>query len=98
MQILCPYCHSENVHRMLHTPSQGPNSTSNLLASSANFASIGATLSKSISKQLPISPWAGGIAGIVIGGVLSSLFESPRSTGQAPVSYFYCQNCQQTFQ
>ncbi|MCS4298903.1 MULTISPECIES: hypothetical protein [Acinetobacter] len=98
MQILCPYCHSEHVQRMLHTSPQQSNNQSNLLGSSATFASIGATLSKSVSKQLSISPWVGGIAGIMIGGVLSSLFDSPKTSTQAPVSYFYCQACKQSFQ
>lgn len=97
MHILCPYCHSEHVQRMLHTAPQQSNQQSKLLGSSATFASIGATLSKSVSKQLPISPWVGGIAGAVIGGVLNSLFDSPQPTAQPPISYFYCQDCQHRF-
>ena len=98
MQILCPYCHSENVQRMLHTAQQQSNQQSNLVGSSAAFASIGATLSKSVSKQFSISPWVGGVAGVLIGGVLNSLFDSPQPTAPAPISYFYCQDCQHSFQ
>ena len=95
MQILCPYCHSENVQRMLHISPQQSNNQSNLLGSSATFASIGATLSKSVSKQLQISPWVGGIAGAVIGGLFSSVFDEPKKP--ITLTYYHCNHCQQNF-
>lgn len=89
MQINCPYCHSEHVVRIMPQPSNHP--SQNIFSSSASFATIGATLSKS----LPISPLVGGIAGIVVGGLLDNVFGS-QSTAVTH-SYFHCQHCGQKF-
>jgi hypothetical protein len=37
MQILCPYCHSEHVQRMLHSPAQASDDSSHLLGTSATL-------------------------------------------------------------
>lgn len=98
MQILCPYCHSEHVQRMLQSPAQASDDSSHLLGTSATFASIGAGLSKSLGGQIPISPWIGGIAGAVIGGLFGGLLDTPqRAAPQLPISYFQCQSCRQSF-
>lgn len=96
MKIVCPYCHSENIQRVLHKHTQQA-SSSNTLGSSATFATIGATLTKSLAGQLPISPWMGGVAGALVGGLVSSIFEPPRTTETMPTSYFYCPECDQPF-
>lgn len=100
MQLLCPYCHSENVQRLIQT--QGyQSSSSNVLGSSATFATIGASLTKSLAGQLPIpiSPLIGGIAGAVVGGLFGSIFDAPSSQAR-PHAYsnaFFCHDCQQSF-
>ena len=88
MQINCPYCHSEHVIRVVqNSSSQGGNQS---LASSASFATIGASL----SKTLPVSPLVGGIAGAVVGGLLGTVFGASTPTVQ---SCFQCQHCGQSF-
>jgi hypothetical protein len=57
MNITCPYCHSENVSRVIDQQS-----SNNRSMSSMTGAGIGASISKSL--PLPISPWMGGIAGL----------------------------------
>lgn len=90
MNITCPYCHSEHVIRVVqHKTSQG---SQQHLTASASFASMGAALSKS----LPVSPLIGGIAGVVVGGLLNSLFENKPVT-QSTNSCFQCQSCGQLF-
>ena len=89
MQINCPYCHSENVSRVIqNSTSQSANQS---LASSASFATVGVAL----SKALPISPLIGGIAGAVVGGLLGGVFGSSSSPMQA--TCFQCQSCGQLF-
>ncbi|MDU4395158.1 MAG: hypothetical protein E7I55_14475 [Acinetobacter ursingii] len=90
MNITCPYCLSEHIIRVVqHNTSQG---SQQHLTASASFASMGAALSKS----LPISPLIGGIAGVVVGGLLNSLFENKPVT-QSTNSCFQCQSCGQLF-
>jgi len=90
MNIICPQCHSEHIIRVVqHTTMQG---SQQHLTASASFACMGAALSKS----LPISPLIGGIAGVVVGGLLNSLFENKPVT-QSTNSCFQCQSCGQLF-
>lgn len=85
MRITCPHCYSEQVIRVIqNTDSQGINQS---IASSVSFATVGTAL----SKALPVSPLVGGLAGAVVGGLLSSVF-SP-SAPAVPHSYFQCQSC-----
>lgn len=89
MQINCPYCYSEHVIRIVQNgTSQGSNQS---LASSVSFAGMGTAL----SKVLPVSPLIGGLAGAVVGGLLSSVF-SP-TPAQSTRSCFQCQSCGQFF-
>ena len=92
MRINCPYCYSDQVIQMVN---QQANSGSDSigLAASASFATIGASISKSL--PLPLYPFIGGIAGAVIGGLFSSIFEEPKKT--ITMTYYHCNNCQQNF-
>lgn len=92
MNITCPYCHSENLSRVVNNQQQG---TSGNSLSSMTCAGLGATLSKSLAA--PFSPLVGGIAGAVVGGLLDSIFQ-PAPQRQVPTSYFYCHDCQRNFQ
>jgi hypothetical protein len=89
MNITCPYCHSENVSRVIDQQSQNQGSLS-----SVTCAGIGASISKSL--PLPISPWMGGIAGAVVGGLLDS-FMQPSRPVSPPMRYFHCHSCQRNF-
>lgn len=93
MRINCPYCYSDQVIQVVNQQaSSGSDSTS--LAASASFATIGASISKSF--PLPVSPLLGGIAGAVLGGLFSSVFDEPKK--QIPIRYYHCHHCQQNFQ
>lgn len=89
MNIQCPYCHSDNVNRVInqHT-GNAPFSPTGLAG-----AGIGATLAKGLS--IPFSPIIGGLAGAVIGGVIDSVLQPQQ---QQPSSYFHCNHCQRDFQ
>ena len=89
MNITCPYCHSENVSRVIDQQS-----SINRSMSSMTGAGIGASISKSL--PLPISPWMGGIAGAVVGGLIDS-FIQPARPAVASVRYFHCHHCQRNF-
>lgn len=97
MQIHCPYCHSDQIHRMTQHVSHERNEPPKSLNASINMASIGATLAKNLPMPIPITPWVGGLAGAVIGGIISRVFEPPVHSAPIPMSYFYCANCQQSF-
>ena len=92
MSLNCPYCFSEQVIQVVNQQVSGSDSTS--LAASASFATIGASISKSF--PLPVSPLLGGIAGAVLGGLFSSVFDEPKK--QIPIRYYHCHHCQQNFQ
>lgn len=89
MNITCPYCHSENVSRVIDQQSSNQGSLSSMTC-----AGIGASISKSL--PLPISPWMGGIAGAVVGGLLDSLIQPSRPVATS-VRYFHCHHCQRNF-
>lgn len=97
MQIHCPYCHSDQIHRMTQYVSHEHNEPPKSFNASINMASIGATLAKNLPTPIPITPWVGGLAGAVIGGMISRVFEPPAHPAPIPMSYFYCANCQQSF-
>ena len=88
----CPYCLSYQVVQVVNQQvSEGSDSSS--LTASASFATIGVSISKSL--PLPVSPLLGGLAGAVIGGLFSSVFDEPKK----PVitSYYHCNTCQHNF-
>ena len=88
----CPYCFSDQVVQVVNQHvSNGSDSTT--FAASASFATIGASISKSL--PLPVPPLLGGIAGALIGGLVSSIFEEPKKI--STVTYFHCNDCQQNF-
>ena len=91
MSINCPYCFSDQTIQVVNQQITGSESSG--FGASASFASIGASISKSL--PLPVSPLIGGIAGAVIGGLFSSVFDEPKK----PISmtYYHCNNCQQNF-
>ena len=82
MNITCPYCHSENVSRVVNQQSYSQGSLSSMTC-----AGIGASISKSL--PMPISPWMGGIAGAVVGGLIDSFIQPSRPVA-TPVRYFHC--------
>lgn len=88
----CPYCLSDQVVQVVNQQ-VGSSSDSTAFAASASFATIGASISKSL--PLPVPPLLGGIAGALIGGLVSSIFEEPKQI--STVTYFQCNNCQQNF-
>ena len=59
MSLNCPYCFSDQVIQVVNQHVGGSDSTG--LAASASFATIGASISKSL--PLPVSPLLGGLAG-----------------------------------
>src|SRR5690606_42060344 len=61
--------------------------------SSMTCAGIGASIYKSL--PMPISPWMGGIAGAVVGGLIDS-FIQPARPAVASVRYFHCQDRKST--
>lgn len=98
MQIYCPYCQSGNIIRSIsQSQVQGQSGHSNTgLASSASFAAIGVSLSKTL--PLPVPPVIGGLAGMVVGGLLGSLFDEPAKPIQSiSYRYFHCEDCQRDF-
>ena len=90
MNIHCPYCFSEDVVRVVRE--QHSSGSGSHMAASATFATLGASLSKTM--PIPVPPVVGGIAGAVVGGLLDSFAQpsQPRS-----ISCFYCHNCQRNF-
>lgn len=95
MQINCPYCQSGNVIHCRYLPHNQPAANSGV-ASSASFAAIGVSLSKTLPLTVP--PVIGGLAGMVVGGLLGNLFDEPKRTQSTGYSYFYCQACHRDFQ
>lgn len=91
MSLNCPYCLSDQVIQVVNQQVNGSDSTG--LAASASFATIGASISKSL--PLPVSPSACGIAGAVIGGLFSSMFDEPKKP--ITLTYYHCNYCQQNF-
>lgn len=91
MSLTCPYCLSDQVIQVVNQQVNGTESSG--LAASASFATIGASISKTL--LLPVSPLLGGLAGAVIGGLFSSVFDEPKK----PVitSYYHCNTCQHNF-
>ena len=96
MRISCPYCHSDDVTRVIQNQNASGASNGSAFSSSASFASIGASLSKSL--PVPISPLIGGIAGMVVGGLLGSLFDDASQKQTPNYQYFHCEDCGRNFQ
>ena len=92
MRINCPYCYSDQVIQVVNQQANS-GSDSTTLAASASFATIGASISKSL--PLPLSPFIGGIAGAVLGGLFSSVFDEPKKP--VTMTYYHCNHCQQNF-
>jgi len=92
MSLICPQCLSDQVIQVVNQQVREGSDSSSLTAS-ASFATIGASISKSL--PLPVSPLLGGLAGAVIGGLFSSVFDEPKK----PVitSYYHCNTCQHNF-
>lgn len=88
MSLNCPYCFSDQVIQVVNQQVNGSDSTG--LAASAT---IGATISKGL--PLPVSPLLGGLAGAVIGGLFSSVFDEPKKP--ITLTYYHCNHCQQNF-
>ena len=91
MRLNCPYCLSDQVIQVVNQQVNGSDSTG--LAASASFATIGASISKGL--PLPVSPLLGGLAGAVIGGLFSSVFDEPKKP--ITLAYYHCNHCQQNF-
>lgn len=91
MSLICPYCLSDQVIQVVNQQVNGTESSG--LAASASLATIGASISKSLPS--PVSPLLGGLAGAVIGGLFSSVFDEP--TKPITLTYYHCNHCQQNF-
>ncbi|WP_218697743.1 hypothetical protein [Acinetobacter harbinensis] len=91
MSLTCPYCLSDQVIQVVNQQVNGAESSG--LAASASFATIGASISKSL--PLPVSPLLGGLAGAVIGGLFNSVFDEPKKP--VTMTYYHCNQCQQNF-
>lgn len=91
MSIHCPYCFSDHIIQVVNQPMSSSESSG--LTASASFASIGASISKSL--PLPVSPLIGGLAGAVIGGLFSRVLDEPKTP--ALLTYFHCNHCNRTF-
>jgi len=91
MSLNCPYCLSDQVIQVVNQQVSGSDSTG--LAASASFATIGATISKGL--PLPVSPLLGGLAGVVIGGLFSNVFNEPKKP--ITMTYYHCNQCQHNF-
>jgi len=91
MSLICPYCLSDQVIQVMNQQMNGAESSG--LAASASFATIGASISKGL--PLPVSPLLGGLAGAVIGGLFSSVFDEPKKP--ITMTYYHCNQCQQNF-
>ncbi|MEQ1304462.1 hypothetical protein ACE5JW_01675 [Acinetobacter radioresistens] len=92
MSLNCPYCLSDQVIQVVNQQVNA-DSGSTGLAISTSFATIGASISRSL--PLPMSPFIGGIAGAVIGGLFSSVFDEPKKP--ITLTYYHCNYCQQNF-
>ena len=91
MSLICPYCLSDQVIQVVNQQVNGTESSG--LAASASLATIGASISKSLPS--PVSPLLGGLAGAVIGGLFSSVFDEPKKP--ITLAYYHCNHCQQNF-
>ena len=91
MNTICPYCLSDQVIQVVNQQVSGSESSG--LTASASFATIGASISKSL--PLPVSPLLGGLAGAVIGGLFSSVFDEPKKP--VTMTYYHCNQCRQNF-
>lgn len=91
MNVNCPYCFSDQVIQVVNQ--QVESAESNGFAASASFATIGASVSKFL--PVPFSPLISGVAGAVIGGLFSSIFDEPKKP--MVVTYYHCNQCQQNF-
>ena len=98
MAMYCPHCQSSNlvVIQQNQSSHQGTDDgdASSLLKSMAGLATIGVTIAKQTSFA---SPLAGGLAGVVLGG----LFGSSAPSRPAPRSIHYCtvfcKSCENVF-
>ena len=95
MLVICPYCNSSHVQ--LVAPVQSDSSALPFNSSTLNHMTSFAMLGISIARKTTVLPPAiGGLAGAVMGGLLS-VIQSEQPTAQASTYQFYCQDCQQSF-
>lgn len=95
MSRTCPNCLSDQIVLVINQPAPRSINASSLVTSTS-FATIGASISKSL--PLPVPPLVGGIAGAVVGGLLSAVFGSDsQPQPQRASTYFQCQSCAHMF-
>lgn len=89
---LCPYCHSSHVLQLknVQQESQLPSISLNSLSPMAL-----ATMGVQVSKRYNIHPVLGGVAGLVIGGVVYLYTQYKNSVA---TRYFICEQCQKYFE
>lgn len=90
MNIICPYCYSNDVNRTT-VPSKSTNTYSSIAG-----IGIGTMISKSLPT--PMSSLLGGLVGAVVGGIIDSLTQPSQPVATASPPYFHCNICQHNFQ
>ena len=89
---VCPYCHSMHI-QLIDTQQVTPPSN---VPSIATFSPMGiATIGMQMSKRLHLPPLLGGLAGLVIGGMVLLYLNYQK---QVLAHYYQCEQCMQSFE
>lgn len=89
MSLSCPFCQSTNI-MIVDASTQQSNTALSSLVTPTTLGALGTTVAKSFN----LPPIVGGIAGIVLGGVLNSFTEQSVPIQQ---NLCFCHHCYQKF-
>lgn len=89
MSLSCPFCHSTNF-MLVEVSTQQSNTNLSSLVTPTTLGALGTTVAKTLNLPAII----GGIAGIVLGGVLNSFTEQSITPQQ---NLCFCHNCYNKF-
>ncbi len=99
MVMYCPHCQSSNfvVIQQNQSSHQGNDDgdASSLLKSMAGLATLGVTIAKQTSFA---SPLAGGLAGVVLGGLFGSSTPSRSAPRHVTCFTLFCKSCEHVFE